>query len=79
MRGCASRADEPRGHVAWRRPEGRRAPSRGRARTGWADRRVMAAALKPVYTAESVDAALAKLDELERKHGAKYPTVIRAC
>jgi putative transposase len=43
----------------------------------WADRRLMAAALKPVYTAENEEAALAELEKLERKHGSKYPAVIR--
>lgn len=43
----------------------------------WADRKVVAGALKPLYTAENEDAALAELEKLEHKHGDKYPTVIR--
>jgi putative transposase len=43
----------------------------------WADRKDMAAALKPLYTAENEDAALGELEKLEHKHGDKYPTVIR--
>lgn len=43
----------------------------------WADRRAVAAALKPLYTAENEDAALQELEKLEHKHGDKYPTVIR--
>lgn len=43
----------------------------------WNDRRIVAAALKPLYTAETEDAALAELEKLEHKHGEKYPTVIR--
>jgi hypothetical protein len=43
----------------------------------WADRKVVAGALKPLYTAENEDAALAEFEKLEHKHGDKYPTVIR--
>jgi putative transposase len=43
----------------------------------WADRKDVAAALKPLYTAENEQAALGELEKLEHKHGNKYPTVIR--
>jgi putative transposase len=43
----------------------------------WADRKVVAGALKPLYTAENEQAALSELEKLEHKHGDKYPTVIR--
>lgn len=43
----------------------------------WADRKAVAAALKPLYTAENEDAALTELEKLEHKYGGKYPTVIR--
>jgi len=43
----------------------------------WADRKTVAAALKPLYNAENEDAALAALDKLERQHGDKHPSVIR--
>jgi putative transposase len=43
----------------------------------WADRKDVAAALRPLYTAENEQAALAELEKLEHKHGDKYPTVIR--
>ena len=42
----------------------------------WKDRKLLAAALRPVYTAPSADAAAAALDEFERgAWGQKYPTV----
>ena len=42
----------------------------------WKDRKLLAAALKPVYTAPSADAAAEALDEFERGAlGQKYPTV----
>jgi len=42
----------------------------------WKDRKLLAAALKPVYTAASAEAAAAALDEFERgAWGQKYPTV----
>ncbi|MCP4304220.1 MAG: IS256 family transposase [bacterium] len=43
----------------------------------WADRRMIAAELKPLYNAESEDAALAALEQLEAKLGDKYPSVVR--
>jgi len=43
----------------------------------WADRKVLAGALKPLYTAENEAAALAELNKLEEKHGNKCPTLIR--
>lgn len=45
----------------------------------WKDRRALAAALKPIYTAPSVEAAELALEELERgAWGQKYPTVAAA-
>jgi transposase-like protein len=42
----------------------------------WRDRKLLAAALRPVYTAVSVEAAAQALDEFERSAwGQKYPTV----
>jgi transposase-like protein len=42
----------------------------------WKDRKLLAAALKPVYTAASTQAAAQALDEFERSAwGQKYPTV----
>ena len=42
----------------------------------WKDRKLLAAALKPVYTAPSAEAAAEALDEFERgAWGQKYPTV----
>jgi len=42
----------------------------------WKDRKLLAAALRPVYTAPNADAAAAALDEFERDAwGQKYPTV----
>jgi hypothetical protein len=43
----------------------------------WADRKDVAAALRPLYTAENEQAALAEREKLEHKHGDKYLTVIR--
>ena len=43
----------------------------------WADRKALAAALKPLYTAENEAAAAEALSELEAKWGAKYPAAIR--
>jgi putative transposase len=43
----------------------------------WADRKQVAAALKPLYNAENEEAALAALKHLEQQHGAKYPSVVR--
>jgi len=43
----------------------------------WKDRRALAAALKPIYTAASAEAALAELDAFERgPWGHKFPTVV---
>jgi putative transposase len=43
----------------------------------WKDRKLLAAALKPVYTAPSAEAAALALDEFERgSWGQKYPTVV---
>ena len=42
----------------------------------WKDRKLLAAALRPVYTAASAEAAVQALDEFERgAWGQKYPTV----
>ena len=45
----------------------------------WKDRRALAAALKPIYTAPSAEAAEAELDAFERSPwGEKFPTVVAA-
>jgi transposase-like protein len=45
----------------------------------WKDRRVMAQALKPIYTAASAEAAEAALDAFERgPWGQRFPTVVAA-
>lgn len=43
----------------------------------WADRKALAAALKPLYTAENEAAAADALVALEKAWGAKYPAAIR--
>jgi len=43
----------------------------------WKDRKALAAAIRPIYTAPSAEAALAELDALEHgQWGAKFPTVV---
>ena len=45
----------------------------------WKDRRLLAAAIKPIYTAASAEAALAELDAFEQgPWGIKFPTVVAA-
>jgi transposase-like protein len=45
----------------------------------WKDRKALAAAIKPIYTAASAEAALAQLDAFETgPWGAKFPTVATA-
>jgi putative transposase len=45
----------------------------------WKDRKALAAAIKPIYTAPSAEAAQAELDEFERgAWGIKFPTVAAA-
>ena len=45
----------------------------------WKDRKALAAAIKPIYTAASAEAALAELDAFEAgPWGAKFPTVAAA-
>jgi putative transposase len=45
----------------------------------WKDRKPLAAAIKPIYTAPSAEAALAELDAFEQgPWGAKFPTVVGA-
>ena len=45
----------------------------------WKDRKALAAAIKPVYTAPSAEAALAELDAFEEgPWGKKFPTVVAA-
>jgi transposase-like protein len=45
----------------------------------WKERKPLAAALRPIYTAASADAAKAALDDFERgPWGAKFPTVVTA-
>lgn len=43
----------------------------------WADRKQVAAALKPIYTAENEEAAERELEKLEAKYGNDYPSVAR--
>jgi putative transposase len=45
----------------------------------WKDRKALAAAIKPIYTATSADAALAELDSFEQgQWGQKFPTVVKS-
>ncbi len=45
----------------------------------WKERKALAAAIKPIYTAPSAEAALAALDEFEASAwGKKFPTVVAA-
>ena len=45
----------------------------------WKDRKALAAAIKPIYTAVSAEAAQAELDAFEAGHwGKKFPTVVSA-
>ena len=45
----------------------------------WKDRKPLAAAIKPIYTAPSAEAALAELDGFEQGAlGVKFPTVVGA-
>jgi len=45
----------------------------------WKDRKLLAAAIKPIYTATSAEAAQAELDAFERgPRGQKFPTVVAA-
>ena len=45
----------------------------------WKDRKLLAAAIKPIYTAASAESALAALDEFEQgAWGRKFPTVVAA-
>lgn len=43
---------------------------------GYQDRKKIAAGLRPIYTAASVDAATAALDEFETEWGDKYPAIV---
>ena len=43
----------------------------------WADRKELAAALKPMYTADNEEQAKAELEALEAKYATKYPSVTR--
>ncbi|NDE94590.1 MAG: IS256 family transposase, partial [Betaproteobacteria bacterium] len=46
---------------------------------GWKDRKLLAAALKPIYTAPSAEAAAMALDEFEASAwGQRFPTVVAA-
>ena len=46
---------------------------------GWKDRKLLAAALKPIYTAPSAEAAAVALDEFEASAwGQRFPTVVAA-
>ncbi len=42
----------------------------------WKDRKHIAAALKPIYTAASVEAAADALDTFELEHGDRYPAIV---
>jgi putative transposase len=42
----------------------------------WKDRKKVAAALKPIYTAVSVEAAADALDTFELEHGERYPGIV---
>jgi len=42
----------------------------------WKDRRKIAAALKPIYTAVSVEAAEDAMDTFELEHGERHPAVV---
>jgi putative transposase len=45
----------------------------------WKDRKALAAAIKPIYTATSADAALSELDSFEQgQWGQKFPTVVKS-
>ncbi|MBK7719771.1 MAG: IS256 family transposase [Simplicispira sp.] len=45
----------------------------------WKDRKLLAAAIRPIYTAANADAALAELDAFEQgPWGQKFPTVVAA-
>jgi putative transposase len=45
----------------------------------WKDRKALAAAIKPIYTATSADVALAELDSFEQgQWGQKFPTVVKS-
>ncbi len=45
----------------------------------WKDRKALAAAIKPIYTATSADAALSELDAFEQgTWGVKFPTVVKS-
>jgi putative transposase len=45
----------------------------------WKDRKALAAAIKPIYTATSADAALSELDAFEQgQWGQKFPTVVKS-
>ena len=44
---------------------------------GWKDRKKIAGALRPIYTAPSVDAAADAMDTFELEHGDRYPGIVR--
>lgn len=45
---------------------------------GYRDKRKVAAALRPIYTAPNADAALEELDRFEADWGARYPAAVQA-
>ena len=54
-----------------------RAPDNSLDYASWKDRKALAAAIKPIYTAPSAEAAQAELDAFEHgQWGAKFPTVV---
>lgn len=44
----------------------------------WAEKRAVCADLRRIYTASSIDAALAELDHFEAQWGKRYPMVVKA-
>jgi putative transposase len=43
----------------------------------WKDRKRITAALRPIYTAASVEAAVDAMDTFELEHGDRYPAIVR--
>lgn len=45
---------------------------------GWKDRKAVAADLRPIYTADTEEAAAAALDAFDAKYGKRYPTIVQS-
>jgi putative transposase len=45
---------------------------------GWKDRKAVAAELKPIYTADTEEAALAALGQFEAKWGKRFPMIVQS-